>query len=234
MDDSFRCVTWGVEDALDELDRLSGWRAMFLFPPEAADADAIVEALPWVKDAAPRKGTVVRLLKVRHGLLLVTGGVLSDEEGALLFDIRERLADIVKRALVVPPRTAARSLVKRMYHDDLLPIMPLDRLPNTSGWQVMSIVTLAIPAAISRSVRRIPTEMLDMESFRLTMLAGLVLALIFYLFMKYQGKRRDDMRPDPFRAASGRWSRIRPGLEDSVAEAGYLQRGIERERKHRW
>ena len=42
-----------VDDAIEALDRLGGVCAFMLFPPEAADADALVEALPWVQGGTP-------------------------------------------------------------------------------------------------------------------------------------------------------------------------------------
>jgi len=39
----------GVEGALEEIEKLFGWRAFFLLAPEAADANGIVEALPWAE-----------------------------------------------------------------------------------------------------------------------------------------------------------------------------------------
>lgn len=74
-----------------------------------------MSALPWVEDGAPRQGTTVRILKVKDELLLVTGGALSDEERASLFEIHDKLKDVATRVFIGPPLAASRSLIERMY-----------------------------------------------------------------------------------------------------------------------
>src|SRR5262245_19952155 len=106
-----------VDDALAAVDRIGLWRAFILLPPETAitllppampDADALVESLPWVENGVPRPGTVARLYKSRKWIALVTGGELTNDEGALLFKINDQLKSIALRVFIVPPASASK------------------------------------------------------------------------------------------------------------------------------
>jgi len=124
-----------VKHALEELDAMGGWRALIVLPPEAADAEALIDALPWVENGTARFGSLVRLFKVNNGLVLLTGGVLTDEEGARLFDMHEQLKGVATSAFVVPPASAPRSFIARMYDTGAAPRLPVtENLPDPRIW----------------------------------------------------------------------------------------------------
>jgi hypothetical protein len=196
-----------VGDALDDLDRLSGWRARLVLPPEAADAEALVSALPWVVDGAPRPGTIVRLFEVREGLLLVTGGALSDEEGAYLFEIQERLKDIATHVLIVPPAQASPSLVDRMYASHAAPAVPTDKLPNPRGWAGLGSVFLMFLGAMAYGARNADTVSFEARAL---LGAALALAMLCGLMWARSDRRLSEMLSDPLSAMAARWAAICP------------------------
>jgi len=207
-----------VEDALEELERLGGWRAFLLLPPEAADAEAIVEALPWVEQGAPRPGTAVRIFKLQGGLVVATGGHLSDEEGAHLFGVHEQLKDIVARespgsrylAYIIPPQSAAPALVARMYEAGLAPSLPTGKLPNPRGWAGLGGVLLLGGSVMARALRR--TTPADSTGFRLVLLGLLALVAICGVLYWVQNRKLQDILSDPVRVAATRWAPNLPRL----------------------
>lgn len=202
-DHSLRAIA-RVEDALDELDRLHGWRALLVLPPEAADPDALLGALPWVQEGAARPGTSVRLFQVRHGLLLVTGGALSDEEGAQLFEIHERLKDVVKQVIIMPPPAAAQPLIARMYESGVAPVLPSDKLPNARGWAGLgatALVAAGLTTRVSKNAR------VPLTPIWATLA---VLAVVCGILWWIRDRQLREILSDPFRSAATRWAPMAP------------------------
>src|SRR5689334_11737845 len=111
--------------ALQEIDGTRGWRVMIMLPPKAANAEGIIEVLPWIENGAPRPGTMLHLFDVRNGLALVTGGVLTEREGAILFEIHDQLKGVATRMFVVPPASAPEALIEKMYDTGAAPLPPV-------------------------------------------------------------------------------------------------------------
>ncbi len=196
-----------VSDALDDLDQQAGWRALFVLPPEAADADALVSALPWVQDGAPRQGTTVRIFQVKDDLLLVTGGALSDEEGAYLFELHDKLKDIATRVYIVPPMAAPPSLIERMYDARLAPTLPTDKLPSTRLWAGIAAVVLTFGGVMLRfSANR---EIVSFEA-RVLMYACVVLIMLCGVMWLRNDRKASEMRADSLRVTATRWTPICP------------------------
>lgn len=201
-----------VEDALEEVERLGGWRAFLMLPPEAADADAIIEALPWVEQGAPRSGTVVRLFKLQGGLVVVTGGALSPEEGAHLFEIREQLQDVLVRAFIVPPPSAPPPLIARMYETGLAPTLPSGKLPNPRGWAGMATVLVLGTTVVGRALRRSGVREESAAMFFLAMGVMLALAVGCGLLYWNTNRKLQDILSDPVRVVATRWAATLPPL----------------------
>ena len=72
---------------LNKLDALSGWRALFMLPASAIDPHALLGSISW----SNRSDTLVRLYQLPRSIVLLAGGELSNDEGAQLFELYERL-----------------------------------------------------------------------------------------------------------------------------------------------
>lgn len=162
-----------LDSALDALDKIRLWRAFILLPPEAdvtllapamANADALVEALPWVENGVPRAGTVARLCKSRNWIALVTGGALTDDEGAHLFNIKDQLKDIAWRVFIVPPETAPQELIARMHEAGVAPPTPVSEkllLKRKSwGWGGALAVVLCFLSGLYLVIKLVMDEYL--------------------------------------------------------------------------
>ncbi len=190
-----------VEEALDELDRVAGWRALYLLRVDVNEAQALVDAMPWAAGGVARQGTVVRLFKRPQGLLVITGGKLSHGEGELLFDIHERVKDIAARAFIVPPQGAERASIDRMHRAALAPAAPDDRnLPNPRGWGVLATCMFAVGGVISRAARGSGSVGV-FAMVAMCVLAGAVCAVVAW----YRRGALDDILSDPLRAVATRW-----------------------------
>lgn len=138
-------VMQAVKDALEEVKSLRGWRAFFMMAPEAADANGIVETLPWAAGGVARPGTAVRLIAAGGGkLIVITGGALSDDEGRLLFEFRDKLRDALLSAYVLPSRSAASELITLMYESGSAPGVPTTELPNVRIFDITAVAALCI------------------------------------------------------------------------------------------
>jgi hypothetical protein len=136
-------MTLTMEHALQEIDGVRGWRVMIMLPPEAANAEGILAVLPWIEDGKPRPGTTLHLFEVKNGLALITGGVLTEREGAILFEIHDQLKGVATRMFVVPPASAPSPLFARMYEAGAAPLLPVaEDLPSSRFWSVMCIAAL--------------------------------------------------------------------------------------------
>src|SRR4051794_34016807 len=131
--------------ALQEIDEVRGWRVLIMLPPEAANAEGILAVLPWIEKGAPRPGTTLHLFTVRNGLALITGGVLTEREGAILFEIHDQLKGVATRMFVVPPASAPPPLFARMYEAGAAPLLPVaEALPSSRFWSGMCITILGV------------------------------------------------------------------------------------------
>jgi hypothetical protein len=131
-------MTLDLKGALQELDVMTGWRALILLPPAAANAEGILEVLSWIEKGAPRFGTTMHLFDVKQGLVLVTGGVLTEKEGVSLFDIHDQLKGVATRMFVVPPASAPQALIARMYDTGAAPLPPVaESLPSSRIWSIL-------------------------------------------------------------------------------------------------
>lgn len=192
-----------MDDALAEIDEVGGWRALFILPPEAADADALVEALPWVEAGQPRKGTAVRLLQVRSGLALLTGGALSDEEGERLFEMHDQLKDITKDVLIVPPSSAAPPLITKMYDAGVVPLLPSGKVPNERVWAWLAG---AMAVGVVTTLRVSIAQGLELV---VPVVLGVLAGVFALIYLRQRGKA-DEVLSDPMRVAATHWAATAP------------------------
>jgi hypothetical protein len=205
-------MTLNLKEALQEIDAMRGWRAFIMLPPKCANAEGIVEVLPWIEKGTPRPGTTMHLFDVRSGLALVTGGVLTEEEGTRLFIIHDQLKGVATKMFVVPPAAAPPPLIARMYDTGAAPILPVaERLPNSNFWSVISVlaglmfvITLFAGAA---AMARGGEAARALSILPWPLLSGSVICGITSWF---QWLRRQDILKDPVRMTIMQWARTLP------------------------
>ncbi len=206
-----------LEDACDQLDAVNAtWRAFFLIPADASEAQEVVAALPWVSDGAPRAGTVVRIMQSEKGLMVVTGGQLSDGEGAVLLDIQAALADTGTQCFIVPSATASEQLVRRIRTTGCAPSLPDAPLPDARKWFGLAAFMLGATfyglRVVSRSARRAAARggiSLDFTwSWQMTvvLIVGLAASLGFAAAAWVTYQRREEAVSDPIRRVAARWA----------------------------
>ncbi len=201
-----------LDEAMEPLDALGGWRAFFLIDAAPEEAQAFVDALPWVENGQARAGTVVRIFSREQGLIIVTGGAIGDEEAAVLFDIHEAVRDIAKRVIVVPPASATPGLIARAHKEGLAPVHVETPLPNAKGWKGAAVFALFATGYGLRVARRMGGGTLADASVPVFLFAVLGLALtgLFALMAWRTGNELTSALADPIRVVCTRWAMAMP------------------------
>jgi hypothetical protein len=175
-----------------------------MLAPEAADANGIVEALPWAEGGVSRPGTAVRLLAREGKLVVVTGGALSDEEGRFLFEIPEKLRDVLLSAYIVPPQSAASELITHMYESESAPSLPTIQLPKVREFDGISSVMLFLGFLI-KSVSPVAG------------IIAFVISLTCVIIARLNNSKLNTILADPEYIVATRWSTGLPQRTDSAA-----------------
>jgi hypothetical protein len=100
-----------VEEQMDHLDSLGGWKALVHFNCDSSRVVEIVQELPYIIDGQFKDGCLLRIIKVSDGVMVVTGGQLTDGEGAALTEwLSAHKADIVSSNVWPPKEVGERIL----------------------------------------------------------------------------------------------------------------------------
>ena len=197
-----------LEQACEQLAAIpGGWRAFFLLEGTVADAQETVVLLPWAP--VQRPGTMTRVFQFDRGIVITTGGQLSDDEGRLLFDVHQALGDKASRALIVPPMNASPKLVRRMYDRHCVPTFPTDTLPNARGYWALAVFfvvgTLYAARFGLRAGQRSGTSIIDNGLFLVMFATGILLSVGFALVGWRTHSRFVEAMSDPERVVNSCW-----------------------------
>lgn len=110
-----------------------------MLPAGAIEARTLVDSMSW----SSRPNTLVRLYQLPRSTALLAGGELSNDEGAELFEISERLRSTGPgsvRALIVPPESADPMLIVRMFKAGLQPVKR-DDTPSLGPLKLLAILS---------------------------------------------------------------------------------------------
>jgi hypothetical protein len=188
-------------EALDELDSLGGFRVFIHLPGDASDASALAAALPWVVgDGVPRDGTIVRVFARKSGVVVATGGDLTDAELEGLERVRASIADVLKTMWVLPPRGSPAPTYERLEAAGLLPPEPPKRTYQPWGLRAVAILCLMLAAALFRLGRRSGTPFFAYVAVGIGLLGVTMFAVSFF----WQAAR-DIENENPSALVAQRW-----------------------------
>jgi amino acid transporter len=205
-------MTLPIKNALEGLTVMKGWRVLIMLPPQWADPKHIIELMPWVQNGKARPATLMVRFMVDNGLALVTGGVLTEEEGKRLFSIHDQLKGIATKMFVIPPASAPASLIARMYDSGATPSIPIaEDLPNPRKYSVSILVLLFLfLLQIFVALEAIVRGRMDLNSVSKTLVSLLFFA-IYCAVMWWRRKRQlRDIVEDPVRMAIMEWTPTLP------------------------
>jgi hypothetical protein len=194
-----------LEHSCEQLGSMTNaWRAFFLIDGSAWDAQKISAQLPWA--STQRANTITRVFQFPRGMALVSGGLLSDDEGRLLFGVHRELGAKAIVALVVPPTSAAVDLVNLMYERRCLPVFPTGQLPNARGYWALATFFLLGTLYAVRFLIRVSVALREDVWFALgSVLTGAVLTAVAAWFGWRTRKRFTAAISDPARIANSCW-----------------------------
>lgn len=203
-----------VEGAVEALNVMGGWRALFVLSFNAVDLDSLIRALPWVENGVPKVGSFMRRLEVGDLDVVVMGGILSDKEGEALFDIHAQVKDLAKQVFIVPPANAPKALIMRMYDEGVAPRIPVaEALPNPRLWTALTVSFVIVWLGLfftncgTSSGRRAIEDLRGVVFLQVNLL--LIITACWIMRMRRQ-RQRDRLLQDPARLATTAWAATLP------------------------
>jgi hypothetical protein len=212
-----------LKNVLEELNALGGWRVFIMLPPQSANTPELIDAMPWVQDWVQdddvRSGTIMHRFKLDRGVAMVTGGMLTDEEGMGLFAIQDKLKSIATKVFVVPPALAPAVLIAKMYETGAAPSHPVnEKLPNTRRWSIATLISFGIwlcwriVQSVEMAAGRIGTPPTSVATFMLFLFCT---AIVCAWMWRRRRRQLQNILNDPVRMAIAQWGPTLPPCPDT-------------------